>query len=241
MKWLFILLFIINCPQIGLALSTQRNACLANLKQIDGAAQQWALENKLDSTNRYNLRDSTITQYLKGGQLPECPSGGVYVAGRTIDNAPRCTLHGSMETLDYWRDLQSEMENQMLRTQLVLALVAAVGIFLAIVTMKQAVTQGQDAAERVCLVQPLMMLIAALLVSLLRFWIPQDFRWDFFLWMPTLVFALAGFGLAVKALKHRPKKEVIYLVTMALMNFLLLAPIVYGLLQAGLRSLGIRI
>src|SRR2546427_13000099 len=58
---------------------SQQNACINNLRQIDGAAQTWALENKKSPTDTYTL--STIKPYIKldsGGNLPTCPGGGTY-------------------------------------------------------------------------------------------------------------------------------------------------------------------
>lgn len=66
-----------------------KHACIANLKQIDGAIQQWALENKLAETNAPVLAEAT--KYLKGGVLPTCPFGGSYAAGKTVADSPTCT------------------------------------------------------------------------------------------------------------------------------------------------------
>ena len=51
---------------------SQTNACINNLRQIDGAVQQWALENKQASTATVNL--PPISPYLKSAVV--CPSGG---------------------------------------------------------------------------------------------------------------------------------------------------------------------
>src|SRR5690242_9124987 len=45
--------------------TSQTNACLNNLRQIDGAKQQWALENGKQSTDTPTLAD--ITVYLGRG------------------------------------------------------------------------------------------------------------------------------------------------------------------------------
>jgi hypothetical protein len=66
-------------------------ACIANLKQIDGATQQWALENRFSSKTFVDLNKARA--YLKGGQLPICPGGGAYSA-TTVEAAPRCTIPG---------------------------------------------------------------------------------------------------------------------------------------------------
>ena len=53
--------------------TAQKNACINNLRQIDGAIQQWALENKKDTTAAVVFTD--ISSYLKNSVI--CPSGGI--------------------------------------------------------------------------------------------------------------------------------------------------------------------
>ena len=71
-----------------------KSACIANLKQIDGAVQHWALENKKTATDTYSLSDSTLLAYLKSSVLPICPDGGRYLPGRFISSYPRCSIGG---------------------------------------------------------------------------------------------------------------------------------------------------
>jgi len=52
--------------------TSQMNACINNLRQIDGAAQQWALETK-QATNAVPAF-SDISGYLKAQVV--CPAGG---------------------------------------------------------------------------------------------------------------------------------------------------------------------
>ncbi len=51
---------------------SQKNACINNLRQIDGAAQQLALENKLAATA--TVTTAELVPYLKAP--PVCPAGG---------------------------------------------------------------------------------------------------------------------------------------------------------------------
>ncbi|HET7626566.1 MAG TPA: prepilin-type N-terminal cleavage/methylation domain-containing protein, partial [Verrucomicrobiae bacterium] len=44
--------------------TAQKNACVNNLRQLDGAVQQWALENGKATTDTYQLSD--IEVYLRG-------------------------------------------------------------------------------------------------------------------------------------------------------------------------------
>jgi len=64
------------------------NSCICNLRQIDGAIQQWALENQKKPENKVTMAD--ITAYLKHGV--HCPQGGKYVIGPTITNTPACSI-----------------------------------------------------------------------------------------------------------------------------------------------------
>ena len=52
--------------------TAQMNACINNLRQIDGSIQQWALENKKDAAATVAFTD--ISGYLKNSVI--CPSGG---------------------------------------------------------------------------------------------------------------------------------------------------------------------
>ena len=53
--------------------TSQKNACINNLRQIDGAIQQWALENKKAATAVVVAGD--VLPYLKSTVV--CPAGGV--------------------------------------------------------------------------------------------------------------------------------------------------------------------
>ena len=79
--------------------TAQKNSCIANLKQIDGAAQQWALENKKAATDTYAFSDITLLAYLKGSAMPACAGGGAYNEGATVSAVPACSLSGAGHTL----------------------------------------------------------------------------------------------------------------------------------------------
>jgi prepilin-type N-terminal cleavage/methylation domain-containing protein len=75
--------------------NSQQNACINNLRQIDGAAQTWALEQKKTSGDTYTL--SILKPYLKldsQGNLPACPANGTYGPGFYVSNTPTCTIAG---------------------------------------------------------------------------------------------------------------------------------------------------
>jgi prepilin-type N-terminal cleavage/methylation domain-containing protein len=76
--------------------TSQANACINNLRQLDGGVQQYALESKLSSSSSYSL--SAIKPYIKldsKGNIPGCPANGSYTAGSTVTNPPTCSLSGS--------------------------------------------------------------------------------------------------------------------------------------------------
>jgi prepilin-type N-terminal cleavage/methylation domain-containing protein len=75
--------------------NSQQNACINNLRQIDGSAQTWALENRKQSSDPYTLDD--VKPYLKmdsKGNIPACPAGGVYNPGAAVSTSPTCTIPG---------------------------------------------------------------------------------------------------------------------------------------------------
>jgi hypothetical protein len=67
-----------------------RNACINNLRQIDGAKEQWALETKHSDGDLCMPRE--VDAYIKGG-APTCPEGGKYIYGK-VGKDPRCTIAG---------------------------------------------------------------------------------------------------------------------------------------------------
>src|ERR1051325_706173 len=69
--------------------TAQKNACINNLRQIDGAKEQWALENK--KTQGAVCASTDINDYIKSG-FPTCPGGGAaYVVGN-VGVAPTCNI-----------------------------------------------------------------------------------------------------------------------------------------------------
>jgi prepilin-type N-terminal cleavage/methylation domain-containing protein len=76
--------------------TSQANACINNLRQMDGAVQQYALENKQASSATYTL--SLLKPYIKldsTSNIPGCPAGGTYTAGASVTNPPLCSLSGN--------------------------------------------------------------------------------------------------------------------------------------------------
>jgi len=73
--------------------TSQANACINNLRQIDAAAQQFALEQHKKTTDAITYPDD-LTPYIKlnsQNSIPPCPAGGTYACG-TVGNNPTCSL-----------------------------------------------------------------------------------------------------------------------------------------------------
>jgi prepilin-type N-terminal cleavage/methylation domain-containing protein len=72
--------------------TSQQNACINNLRQIDGAAQQWALQNNKSGSATPLL--ASLQPYLgrgTAGQWPTCPAGGTYTIAN-INSKPTCNI-----------------------------------------------------------------------------------------------------------------------------------------------------
>jgi predicted RNase H-like nuclease (RuvC/YqgF family) len=66
-------------------------ACVNNLRLIDGAKQQWALEHQKPPGALLTAAD--LTPYVRSNALPVCPAGGVYTLN-PVGLAPICNIPG---------------------------------------------------------------------------------------------------------------------------------------------------
>jgi prepilin-type N-terminal cleavage/methylation domain-containing protein len=77
--------------------ASQKSACIANMKQIDGAKSTWALESKKVGTDTMGDSDLFGTSlYIR--QKPECPGGGTYTLNN-VDTKPTCSKSTDGHTL----------------------------------------------------------------------------------------------------------------------------------------------
>ena len=77
--------------------ASQKSACIAHLKQIDGAKATWALETKRSSTDTPSDGDLFgATLYIR--EKPGCPGNGTYTLAR-VDVKPTCSLAAEGHTL----------------------------------------------------------------------------------------------------------------------------------------------
>src|SRR5271154_3470970 len=77
--------------------TSQANACINNMRQIDAAANQFALEKgkKTGDTISY---PSDLTPYIKlnaANSIPACPAGGTYTES-AVGTSPVCSLGSSV-------------------------------------------------------------------------------------------------------------------------------------------------
>ena len=96
------LLAAIAIPNFVRARSTsQQNACINNLRLIDAAQQQYALEKGVASTVTLSPDGSQIQPYLghgASGELPHCPLNGTDTSFSdsytltTVTNTPTCKI-----------------------------------------------------------------------------------------------------------------------------------------------------
>ena len=77
--------------QVNAQANAAANACLNNLRIIEGAKDQWALENKKGVGDAMSAQD--ILPYLKNNALPACPQGGVYTLN-ALGAVPTCSMPG---------------------------------------------------------------------------------------------------------------------------------------------------
>ena len=73
--------------------TSQMNACINNLRQIDAAANEFALE-KGKKTGDAITMNTDLTPYIKlnsASSIPPCPAGGAYTIAN-VGVTPTCSL-----------------------------------------------------------------------------------------------------------------------------------------------------
>ncbi len=69
---------------------SQMNSCIANMKQIVGATEQYKMAMKKDPTSINDLI-STTDGFIKATKAPECPVVGAYAYAFGTDDPVSCT------------------------------------------------------------------------------------------------------------------------------------------------------
>jgi Tfp pilus assembly protein PilE len=71
--------------------NSRTSTCVANLKQIDSAKEQFAMETRLGQGGAAGMGDLS-PDYMKS--VPTCPSDGTYTVG-AIGTNPSCSIGGT--------------------------------------------------------------------------------------------------------------------------------------------------
>ena len=91
-------MLVIAAPNFIKSRSTSaQNACINNMRQIDAAAQEFALENGKTNGEAINFPND-LTPYIKlnkEGKIPPCPQGGVYSIQK-VGETPTCSLSNTV-------------------------------------------------------------------------------------------------------------------------------------------------
>jgi len=83
------ILMAIAVPQfVNARNQSQISTCVANLKQIESAKEQWAMETKQAASATPAWTD-LVSNYMK--TQPSCPSGGTYTI-QTLATRPTCSV-----------------------------------------------------------------------------------------------------------------------------------------------------
>jgi len=89
----FGLIIVIVVPDfIRMEDSSCQNSCVNNLRQLQAAKEEWALEN--GETNGTIVTVADITPYVQldgNGNILKCPAGGTYILGRVGEDV-RCSI-----------------------------------------------------------------------------------------------------------------------------------------------------
>jgi len=67
----------------------QRNVCITNLRQLEGAKWQWFLEEHKTTNDIPTMGD--IARFMR--VVPACPAGGLYSLGQVCEK-PKCSMKG---------------------------------------------------------------------------------------------------------------------------------------------------
>lgn len=89
------LLAAIAIPSFVKARNTaQMNACVNNMRIMDGGKESWAMANRIEAGKQPDI--DGVNEYIKDGMTPVCPAGGTYDY-RVIGESPECSVHGDMD------------------------------------------------------------------------------------------------------------------------------------------------
>jgi prepilin-type N-terminal cleavage/methylation domain-containing protein len=94
------ILLAIAVPNFVNARETARaKACVSNLKELDSATEQYAMDNHLDGNTTVTPAQflALAPTYLR--TFPTCPEGGHYAPGATLEENPICSISSGTDAL----------------------------------------------------------------------------------------------------------------------------------------------
>ena len=78
---------------------SQTKACVNNLRIMDAAKEEAAMEYKWSPTQTIGAsEESNVVNYIKGGKKPVCPASGTYTWG-AMNVQPSCSLTNANHAL----------------------------------------------------------------------------------------------------------------------------------------------
>jgi|WetSurMetagenome_2_1015567.scaffolds.fasta_scaffold623130_2 hypothetical protein len=89
---LILLLLVVHFLKTPSNRGVQSNTCITNLRMINAAKEQWALEH--NKTNGTAVTENELKPYMRldsKENFPQCPGGGIYSIGK-IGELPTCSL-----------------------------------------------------------------------------------------------------------------------------------------------------
>jgi len=83
-------------PQTSVKARSRTRACINNLRIMDAAKEQAAMEQKWSGGRQIepgSAAEKSVLAYIKGNKMPVCPAGGDYEL-RPIGQLPTCSVEG---------------------------------------------------------------------------------------------------------------------------------------------------
>lgn len=71
------------------SITSAKNLCIDQLREIDAAKEQWAEQNRKKVGDEVDV--DGVVDFLKRKELPKCPIGGAYLIGK-VGETPRCRV-----------------------------------------------------------------------------------------------------------------------------------------------------
>lgn len=77
--------------------NARANVCMNNLRMIDAAKAQWAVDNEKSDGSQVDV--AGVNRYIRGSTTPICPLGGTYTYG-DVGVKPTCSM--PEHRVPYW-------------------------------------------------------------------------------------------------------------------------------------------